>query len=108
MGCSMSDSSVTTLPYATPVRSGRRAWVWWVAIAVIVSVACASVLLITRRTLMAAQVARARAAATLAAAAAARAAIVAPTVPARVTIVQRHAQPLPGTNGTIVARIGDI
>jgi hypothetical protein len=34
--------------------------------------------------------------------------VVAPAVPSRLTIVQRGEQPLAGTNGTIVAHIGDI
>jgi hypothetical protein len=61
-----------------------------------------------RSQIAAAQAARALAAAQATRVAAARAAVVAPAVPSRVTIVQRKSQPLPGTNGSIVARIGDI
>jgi hypothetical protein len=46
--------------------------------------------------------------AALTAAAMTASAPVLPTAPSQITIIQRTTKPLPGTNGTILARIGDI
>jgi hypothetical protein len=92
------------------VRRQRRNWFWVVAIVVACLLGTSVFFVMVRRAMLAAQVTRARAAAAaaVAMAASARLALTPPSVPSRVTIVQRDKQPLPGTNGRITAHIGDI
>ena len=106
----MSDSPVAPLPYATPAPRRGRTWFWLVAIIVACLLGTSVFFVMVRRAVTIAQVSQARAAAAAAAtaAAAARATIIPPTQPSRVTIVQRTKRPLPGTNGTITAHVGDI
>ncbi len=97
----MSDQQ-SPLSYATPVpRSLRR--VWWLVILVVVLtvlVGLVAVLLSWQRVTVVVTKPPG--------AAATPKKVVPPTVPSRVTIVQRGEQPLPGSKRTIVARIGDI
>lgn len=85
-----------TLSYATPHRRKTK---WWIAfiIALVLGIGFALVVMLFTARVVTVRIA---APATIATAP--------PTTPSRFTIPQRQSQPLAGTNGTILAHIGDI
>ena len=89
-----------SIDYATPSPPRRRPIAWIVLLTLLVLLSAAFLLWVTGRSV---QIVMAPPAPITA-----RPAVLPPTVPSRVTIVQRQEQPLPGSNGTLIAHLGDI
>jgi type II secretory pathway pseudopilin PulG len=99
-----------TIDYATPLPKKSRSPLIWIMLAVALAIAALLLLgfLFTARRSIVAQV-RAQQAQVAANAAAARVrALVAPKPPFRMTIQQRERKAMPGTNGSVIVRLGDI
>ena len=103
----MSEPPHTALDYATPRQRPRRRVGLLITLLVLMFLLGVSVPLLLWRSSMR-YTAVGTVTITPASGVAQTSAAIAPTTPAHVTIVQRGEQQLPGTNGAITARIGDI
>ena len=99
-------SQPPTIEYATPAPPRRRAVLWIVLLAVVLLlIGMIALFFFTRVQVVTTVVVPS---AKLLPAAPAAVKVIAPSTPSRVTIIQRREQALEGSQGTVIAHIGDI